>query len=297
MKKYILFLNILSVDLMVLAAHQKKKQGTTAAPQQLKTAESDSPERPSTPIKECMKLQLPNTPRLSVADIAAMDALANTSNTLTEQFKKSHDEGWVTCTELDDAPKATGPLTEKSWLTKFAELPSTWWNDHVTDLNRIEHFARYAGIVRTYIILWQKKEAGKLNLFIEDLNTNNAGEGHRWIDEALAQAVEDQRPEITRNLMKASIPYKKALTPFTLQKVTKFLTELAERKRKALAQDLEDYVNDISDLSDTIQESENLNSKIPSVSIEKLESSARATALNLTEVSSSGYLPRKATQK
>jgi hypothetical protein len=296
MKKYILFLTILSIDLALFCSTKQHKKGGAPTPQQPKAADPTSPERSLSPIKEITKLKLPNTPRLSVADIEAMDALASTSITLAEQFKKSHDEGWVTCTELDETPK-TSPLTEKSWLSKFTELPSTWWNDHVTDLNRIEYFARYAGIVRTYIILWQKKEEGKLGLFIEDLNTNNAGEGYRWVDEALAQAVEDQRPEITRNLMKASTPYKKAITRFTLDKVTNFLTELAEKKRKALAQDLEDYVNDISDLSDTIQEAENLNAKIPAISIEKLESSAHETALKLTEFSSGGYLPRKTAQK
>ncbi len=260
------------------------------------SAHSSPLERPKSPdsptIFEAQQIEIaPETPRLSAEEIQRVQDIQETAKTLFKRFKQSLDEGWVTFTE-HDTPAQAKPVSTKSWVEKFAGLPKAWWQEHITDKNRVEHFMRYAGIVRTYVILCQKQQAGELELFIKDLNESNDGEGNRWLDEALVHAIKDGRENTTRKLLNFSIPYLEGITPLTRSSVRDFLIKRAEQKRKALETEHEEFAHDMHDLARTIQATTNTDPQIPMIPIETLEDISRATALALTKGATGGYLPR-----
>lgn len=251
------------------------------------------PERSESPNHQTIN---PGTPRFSAEEIKRVQKIQETEAQLSKELKLSLEEGWITFTE-HDAPAQAKPISQKSWLEQFAELPKAWWQEHVTDKNRVEHFMRYAGLVRTYVILLQKHQTHELDVFIKDLNESNDGEGNRWLDEALVHAIKDEREDTTRKIMTFAIPYKEGLTPLTRALVYKFLITRADMKQKALAQDHEDYAHDMNALARVIQATTNIDPEIPEISVEILEESARATALTLTKCATGGYLPKLLDQK
>ena len=237
------------------------------------------------------------TPRLSVEEIKTIEAIQKEANRQLspeelQKIKESSAEGWITGMEEIDGPSKINRPSPKSWLEFFAKLPKAWWQEHVTDKNRVEHFMRYAAVVRTYAILLEKYKNGKLAEFINDLNRSNDGEGNRWLDEALVHAVNDQLEDITRTIMKFSIPYREALSQLTLNSVRDFLLLKAEQKRKALEADNIDYALDMLDLAKTIQSATATEPKMSELSIETLEEIAKTTASTLTKGATAGYLPR-----
>lgn len=215
---------------------------------------------------------------------------------LHKKLKESREAGWDTLTPEDEIPSTKPVPPAATVLTQLTEIPQHLWEKYVTNPNRIEHFLRFSGM-KTYLILLQKLKENEFTLFIKDLNTNNAEEGNRWIDEALNQAIEDNREETTRKMMAAANPYKRALPITTRQKVVAFLTLCADKKRKSLAADLEDYATDIATLANIIQEADIDNPKQPIISKEDLERSSHQAALTLTQQATAGYLPRPATDK
>ena len=214
---------------------------------------------------------------------------------LHKKLKESREAGWDTLTPEDEVPSTKPVPPAPTLLTQLTEIPQQLWESYVTNPNRIEHFLRFSGM-KTYFILLQKLKENEFTLFIKDLNTSNAGEGNRWIDEALNQAIEDNREETTRKMMAAANPYKKALPITTRQKVVAFLITCADKKRKALAADNEDYATDIHQLARIIQEADPESLELLEIPKEHLEDSAHQAALTLTRNATAGYLPKSITE-
>lgn len=239
----------------------------------------------------------PTTPRLSADEIRAFDEMQQTAlrfqqeqNVQQKTLLETRREGWDTT--ADDEPSSTKPAPEPvGWFAAFTRIPQQWWDEHVTDKNRVEQFMRFAGIVPTYIILRKKLQDGLFESFITDLN-RNAGEGNRWIDEALQQATEDEQESTTRAIMEAARPYKQALPPATRSQVAKFLTRRTEHKRAALIAEQEDFAIDIQDITRIIREAEEDKPIHPDTSDDALRECAEQAALSLLQRASNGYLPR-----
>ncbi len=214
-------------------------------------------------------------------------AIAN----LHERLKHERTAGWDTLTPEDEVPSTKPMPPAPTFLTMLQKIPLDFWEKHVTNPNRIEYVLHFSG-VKTYIILLQKLKENGFHPFIQDLNTNNAGEGNRWIDEALNQAIKDKREDIVRKIILAARAYKEALPKTTLLNVVYFLNHCADKKRKALAADNEDYASDIHQLARIIQQADPDNLESLEIPKEYLEQSAHQAALTLTQSATAGYLPK-----
>ncbi len=296
MKKNILFfitLNVLSFT--IFPASQSKKLANQVKPKADEFTSNSNTEntRPFFSTEEMQKIE-------SVQHFK--DQFEQTEMTekkiaeLHKKLKESREAGWDTLTPEDEIPSTKPVPPAATILTQLTEIPQHLWEKYVTNPNRIEHFLRFSGM-KTYLILLQKLKEHEFNEFIKDLNANNADEGNRWIDAGLNEAVEDNREETTRQIMLAAKPYKTAVPITTRQKVVAFLTLCADKKRKALTADNEDYATDMAKLASIIQEADIDNPKQPIISKEDLERSSHQAALTLTQQATAGYLPRPATDK
>lgn len=213
---------------------------------------------------------------------------------LKAELQSLRDTGWD-LGEEDDAKlvQAKNPIPQKSWFKRLVEVPNLWWEEHVTNPNRLEHLARFLGTIRTYTILCQKINNGELEAFIKNLNAANAEEGDTWLNEALHQAVLDRKENIIRRLITAARPYKAGLTPKTREAVLKFLTNCADKKRKDFTEECNEFALDQHSLALAMLEAEQDTPDRPDILTEVVEQCAIDAALALTKCASGGYLPRK----
>jgi hypothetical protein len=312
MKKYILFILFCGIPTTIISSQKKKHERTktqefkeqAVLPLAIQTQEEkqvhfdeqrpvNSP-RASHADPTIAPTPENNTPRLSADEIETLNAAVKLEKQdKKELLRQAREAGFDTLAPEDEEAVTTkGPIPGKSWLASFSELPKQWWQEHITDQNRLEHFMRYAGIVRTYTILLQKMQHDALNPFIDDLNKSNAGEGNRWLDEALNQALEDRHERTTMKIMHAAIPYKAALTPLTRKNVLIFLNSWADKQRRYFEEDCNDFSTGMNEIADIMRHAEQDMPEIPQIAPEIFEQSARESVLALTKCATAGYLPR-----
>ncbi|MCX5923967.1 MAG: hypothetical protein NTZ68_00880 [Candidatus Dependentiae bacterium] len=134
---------------------------------------------------------------------------------------------WDTTTDQEAASTKQPPQPlqkeERSWLTMLTDAPKAFWQNHITDENRMERLARQVGI-KTYDILYLKHQQGTLKAFILSLNeSSKASEGYNWLEDGVRQAIQDEKEEKLRAILDPGLSPHLTLRQITRELATTYL--------------------------------------------------------------------------
>ncbi|HSW76014.1 MAG TPA: hypothetical protein VLG50_03155 [Candidatus Saccharimonadales bacterium] len=202
--------------------------------------------------------KLPEDAHQSSARFASLEEVAGKAPLTVKEIqelgalKQLQEQGWDTTTNDEPASKQKKPEQllniDQSWMQALAKIPQRFWQEHVSDKNRVERIARQVGI-RTYRILHQKQQAGTLVEFIHSLNGSKSTEGYQWLEEGVRQAIDDEKEEMLRAILHPNLSPHLVLRKITCELATTYLQHCGIQRRTAFEKDAAELTQTISLLS------------------------------------------------
>jgi hypothetical protein len=308
MKTYIFFLPALCLHSILLAPakrtsteEQKLTQAQVTAPKKadevLHSPRHTQSQNASTP--SALALALSAKELKEIQEIEATAEKIKQQQTIDEKIKALEDlriTGWDTA-DLDEKVDPCTTKPKPTLLQQVLSIPTRLWTEHVTNRNRIEHIIKFSG-TPVYIILLWKLKSHQFKEFIQDLNEENPREGYRWIDEGISRIIQDNNEVLAMKLIDAAKPYKRELIESTKKEIIAYLNHYADKNRKALLMEIEEYEKQAAEVATLMKIIEDpTNTKHESIPVERIEQYALEHALQITQQATESYLPKTLTFK
>lgn len=172
------------------------------------------------------------------------DILAMVPTGEREQFAQEWD--------LSTGEEASTSKGMPTRATRIQELLVSLWAQKVTCTYLQHRVSVFLGLKTKSETIMEVISQGELKDFFETTNEQKAGDGIRWIDEALMEVLDAGNEHATRTILQSfktlSIP-RDNLPPATLLRSRSFLIEKAKARIESLRAETEDCIENVRELS------------------------------------------------
>lgn len=165
-----------------------------------------------------------------------------------EEDRKKFTEEW----DLATGEEASTSQKIPTQAARIQEILVGLWARNVTGTYLKQRASVLLGLKTKSQTILEVIAQDKLKDFFETTNEQKAGDGIRWIDEALTEVLEDKNEYATRVILGALKTFttpRSSLPPETLLRAKQFLIKQAKDRIESLRAETEDCIQNVRELS------------------------------------------------